>query len=161
MISDTYRLIVFDWDGTLVDSIERITTSLQAASLQALQIKIDDSAARNVIGLGLREAIEKRTLGEGSVAGGEYLRVMNNARQLKDGSVKWVEVCYCKAPLNEERSYWEEYFEILSVQDAHERENCRDANGTEAWACGSCDCTDTLEEELSGIGCSFLDTLAK
>ncbi len=54
-----FSLLVFDWDGTLVDSIERIVTSLQFASQQAVAIDISDSQARNVIGLGLTEAITK------------------------------------------------------------------------------------------------------
>ncbi len=54
-----YPLLVFDWDGTLVDSIERIVTSLQFASLQAADIHIDERQARDVIGLGLSEAITK------------------------------------------------------------------------------------------------------
>lgn len=59
MRSSKYKLLIFDWDGTLVDSIERITTSLQAASHQVCQIAISNNEARDVIGLGLREAIEK------------------------------------------------------------------------------------------------------
>lgn len=54
-----YPLLVFDWDGTLVDSIERIVTSLQFACLQAANIHIDESQAKDVIGLGLSEAITK------------------------------------------------------------------------------------------------------
>ena len=38
----------------------------------------------------LLQAIEDRTLGMGSVAGGEYLRNMAQARQLHDGSVRCV-----------------------------------------------------------------------
>jgi hypothetical protein len=33
--------------------------------------------------------------------------------------VTWVEVCFCREPLAEERPYWEEYFELLSRSDAH------------------------------------------
>ena len=40
MSSSNYKLIIFDWDGTLVDSIERIATSLQAASHQICRINI-------------------------------------------------------------------------------------------------------------------------
>jgi hypothetical protein len=58
----------------------------------------------------LADAIDDGTLGQGSVAGDEYLRNMSEARQLEDGRVKWVEVCYCPTPLQEEREYWEEYF---------------------------------------------------
>jgi phosphoglycolate phosphatase len=54
-----FPLLVFDWDGTLVDSIERIVTSLQHASKQAADIHIDETQARDVIGLGLNEAISK------------------------------------------------------------------------------------------------------
>ena len=89
----------------------------------------------------LARAIENRALGAGSVAGSEYLHNMETARLLRDGSVKWVEVCYCNTPLEEERPYWEEYFDLVKVQDAHARSRCRDLNGEEAWACGNCDCT--------------------
>ncbi len=54
-----YPLLVFDWDGTLVDSIERIVTSLQHASKQAVDADISETQAKDVIGLGLMEAIEK------------------------------------------------------------------------------------------------------
>lgn len=54
-----FPLLVFDWDGTLVDSIERIVTSLQFASRQTVDIQLSESQARDVIGLGLMEAIAK------------------------------------------------------------------------------------------------------
>lgn len=59
----------------------------------------------------LHEAISKGTLGTGSVAFGEYVRNMRQARLLEDGTVCWVEICFCATPLNEERPYWEKYFE--------------------------------------------------
>lgn len=100
-------------------------------------------------------AIENRTLGAGSVAGGEYLRDMAKARELPDGRVKWVETCFCATPLEEERPYWEEYFELLSVKDAHARSKCRHENGTEYWACTDCDCTERLERRLEEQGQPF------
>src|SRR4051794_10853200 len=81
----------------------------------------------------LLAAIEQGTLGVGSVAEGEYLRNMTDARLRDDGSLRWVEVCYCAVPLDEERPYWEEFFELVRVQDAHLRTNCRDENGSEPW----------------------------
>jgi phosphoglycolate phosphatase len=54
-----FPLLVFDWDGTLVDSIERIVTSLQHASKQAAGINVSATQAKDVIGLGLMEAIAK------------------------------------------------------------------------------------------------------
>jgi hypothetical protein len=107
----------------------------------------------------LAEAIERRTLGQWSVAEGEYLRNMSEARVYTDETVRWVEVCYCLTPLQEERPYWEEYFELVKVQDAHDRRKCRDENGSEPWACGECDCTARLEEKLKSTGKSFLEQL--
>ena len=103
----------------------------------------------------LRRAIQTRSLGRGSVAGGEYLRDMSRARELPDGRVKWVETCFCATPLAEERPYWEEYFELLTVKDAHARSRCRDQNGTEPWACCGCDCTERLERWLDTQGKRF------
>lgn len=108
---------------------------------------------------GLLQAIQSEKLGEGSVAEGEYLRNMRDARVADDGTVRWVEVCYCPTPLQEERSYWEEYFDLTKVQDAHDRRKCRDENGSEPWACGNCDCTERLEQKLKERGISFLDSL--
>ena len=107
----------------------------------------------------LLEAIEDETLGQGSVAEGEYLRNMQEARLGDDQTVRWVEVCYCPTPLLEERPYWEEYFELERVQDAHDRRKCRDENGTEPWACGECDCTAPLERKLKSTGTQFLELL--
>jgi len=103
----------------------------------------------------LDAAIDSGTLGAGSVAGDEYLHNMAQARQLPDGLVKWVETCYCPTPLEEERPYWEEYFDLLSVKDAHARSKCRHENGTEYWACSSCDCTARLEARLAAQGEPF------
>jgi hypothetical protein len=103
----------------------------------------------------LERAIEEETLGRGSVAGDEYYRNMDAARQREDGRVQWVEVCYCATPLAEEREYWETYFTLGKVQDAHVRSRCRDLNGTEPWACGNCDCTARLESHLAAKGRPF------
>jgi hypothetical protein len=109
----------------------------------------------------LLEAIDNRTLGDGSIAEGEYLRNMEDARLYPDETARWVEVCYCPLPLQEERPYWEQYFDLTRVQDAHDRRRCRDQNGSEPWACGNCDCTRRLEEKLSATGKSFLESLRR
>jgi hypothetical protein len=103
----------------------------------------------------LARAIEDGTLGLGSIAGDEYFRNMEAAREREDGRVQWVEVCYCPTPLAEERPYWEKYFDLLKVQDAHARSKCRDLNGTESWACSTCDCTARLEAHLETKGVPF------
>ena len=107
----------------------------------------------------LLQTIEAQTLGKGSVAEGEYLRNMQDARLCSDQTARWVEVCYCPTPLEEERPYWEQYFELTRVQDAHDRRRCRDQNGSKPWACGDCDCTARLEQKLKASGKPFLDSL--
>ena len=107
------------------------------------------------------QAIEAGILGKGSVAEGEYLRNMNNARLCADETARWVEVCYCPTPLEEERIYWEQYFELTKLQDAHDRRRCKDQNGSEPWACEACDCTERLERRLATVGKSFLDSLRR
>jgi phosphoglycolate phosphatase len=53
-----FDLIVFDWDGTLMDSTAHIARSIQAACRDlGLPVPADD-AARYVIGLGLRDALQ-------------------------------------------------------------------------------------------------------
>ena len=116
---------------------------------------------KNGRGEALARAIDEGTLGRGSIAGDEYLRNMEDARQLDDGRVQWVEVCYCPTPLQEEREYWEDYFDLVKVQDAHARTRCRDLSGEEPWSCGNCDCSARLEARLASAGRSFLSALRK
>ncbi len=104
----------------------------------------------------LLDAIRDRTLGAGSIAGDEYFRDMQQARELDDGTIRWVEVCFCPTPLQEERPYWEEYFELVRIQDTHDRRHCRDLNGKEFWACSTCDCSARLEEKMRNWGKPFL-----
>ena len=105
------------------------------------------------------QAVENGSLGAGSIAGDEYLHNIQQARLAADGTARWVEVCFCAEPLEEERPYWEEYFELLQIKDAHARRNCRHENGSEPWACCDCDCTRALEAKLAGEGVSFLKQL--
>lgn len=76
----------------------------------------------------LLDAFEDGSLGKGSVAGDEYLHDMEQARVTHDGAAHWVEVCFCRTPLEEERPYWEKYFDFVSIKDAHARGNCRDVS---------------------------------
>jgi len=109
----------------------------------------------------LLEAIEDGSLGRGSIAGDEYIYDLEHARASEDGAAHWIETCFCATPLQEERSYWEQYFDLLKVKDAHNRKNCRDLNGTEPWACSNCDCTKRLEEHLARRGEAFLETVRR
>ena len=52
-----YELLVFDWDGTLMDSAAAIAASLQGAC-RDLELPVpDDERARYIIGLGLDDAL--------------------------------------------------------------------------------------------------------
>ncbi len=59
------ELVVFDWDGTLMDSEARIVASMQAAFTEAGREPPPSAAIREVIGLGLEEAL-LRLLGDSS-----------------------------------------------------------------------------------------------
>lgn len=52
-----YELIIFDWDGTVVDSTGRIVDSMQQAGRELDLPAVPDSAVQDIIGLGLPEAI--------------------------------------------------------------------------------------------------------
>jgi phosphoglycolate phosphatase len=52
-----YDLIVFDWDGTLMDSAAAIVAAIQAASRDLALPVPDESQSRHVIGLGLVDAL--------------------------------------------------------------------------------------------------------
>lgn len=52
-----FDLLVFDWDGTLMDSAGAICHSIQAASRDMGLSVPSDNEARHIIGLGLNEAI--------------------------------------------------------------------------------------------------------
>lgn len=56
-MQNDYKLLIFDWDGTLADSIGRIVTAMQMAAQRAGRPERDDEAVKGIIGLGLPEAI--------------------------------------------------------------------------------------------------------
>ncbi|NTV11166.1 MAG: HAD hydrolase-like protein, partial [Zoogloea sp.] len=52
-----FELIVFDWDGTLMDSAGAIVRAIQASAVDLGLPAPDEARARHVIGLGLVEAL--------------------------------------------------------------------------------------------------------
>lgn len=54
-----YRLVIFDWDGTLMDSEARIVACMQAAARDVGWHELSRESVRDIIGLGLPEAIER------------------------------------------------------------------------------------------------------
>lgn len=55
----TYKVVIFDWDGTLVDSVEHIAGSLHRAAVELGFPEREREAYRDIIGLGMVEALEK------------------------------------------------------------------------------------------------------
>lgn len=52
------KVAIFDWDGTLVDSVEHIADSLHQAATELGFPALEREAYRNIIGLGIEEALE-------------------------------------------------------------------------------------------------------
>ncbi|ANF80943.1 HAD family hydrolase [Acinetobacter sp. NCu2D-2] len=52
------KLVIFDWDGTLFDSVGQIVESLKFAAQQFKQ-PLTDEAAKSIIGLGLPEVAQR------------------------------------------------------------------------------------------------------
>lgn len=53
------KVVIFDWDGTLVDSIEHIASCLHQAATELGFPAREREAYRDIIGLGMVEALEK------------------------------------------------------------------------------------------------------
>ena len=70
------RLIVFDWDGTLMDSERQIVSCLRAAIRDLSLEPMEDETLRNVIGLGLREAIDTLVPGSDDAFQQEFVFIM-------------------------------------------------------------------------------------
>lgn len=56
-VAKPYELLIFDWDGTLMDSHARIVACMQGAAHDMAAAPLAGEAVRNIIGLGLGEAI--------------------------------------------------------------------------------------------------------
>jgi len=56
-VKQNYQLLIFDWDGTLMDSELKIVACIKAAIEDTGAEPRDSAAIRNIIGLGLHEAV--------------------------------------------------------------------------------------------------------
>jgi len=73
-----YKLLVFDWDGTLIDSAGAIAACIQAACRELGLPVPDDARASHVIGLGLQDALAYAIPG---LPVAEYGRVVESYRR--------------------------------------------------------------------------------
>lgn len=73
-----YDLLVFDWDGTLIDSARTIVACIQGACRDLGLPVPDDARASHVIGLGLQDALAYAIPG---LAPAEYGRVVESYRR--------------------------------------------------------------------------------
>ena len=55
---DKLRLLIFDWDGTLVDSIQRIVEAMHRASDLCAVPRCTDQQVRDIIGLAMPQAYD-------------------------------------------------------------------------------------------------------
>lgn len=53
------KVVIFDWDGTLVDSVDHIAHSLHQAATELGHPALEREAYRDIIGLGMVEALER------------------------------------------------------------------------------------------------------
>jgi len=54
-----YQLIIFDWDGTLMDSAQKIANCIKASARDVSLVEPSDQDAKSIIGLGLFEAMQR------------------------------------------------------------------------------------------------------
>ncbi len=76
------------------------------------------------------------------------------ARRQDDGSVLWIETCYCERyfgkPLAEEKEYIARYFVLGRVKKVIAAKKCGDMTGEEPFKCEACDCELPLRRRLTG-----------
>lgn len=103
-----YKLLIFDWDGTLMDSVARIINCLRIASDQVLGSHTrSDYELKDVIGLGLREALlqlhpessEKQIQHMSEAYRYQYMEVNPTRSVLFDGAEQILETL-------EQQGYW-------------------------------------------------------
>jgi hypothetical protein len=90
----------------------------------------------------LLEAIEQRRFSEGFPYG-DLGETLCQGRVDESGTIRWVEVCYCReflgVAMDEEISYFEEYLTDITIADARSPVSCEGYP-----VCSDCDCTNKV-----------------
>ena len=93
----------------------------------------------------LLRALEAGTFGEGFPYG-DLGEMLMTGRVDAAGTIRWVEVCYCReyygVAMHEELPYLEEYLTDIEVADARSPKDCKGYP-----ACNDCDCTNKVRFE--------------
>ena len=84
-MAERFDLIVFDWDGTLMDSAGAIVRAMQAATRDLGLAEIPEERARYVIGLGLGDPASAANNQAMIIEGASVLLMLFSARRLGSG----------------------------------------------------------------------------
>ncbi len=76
------------------------------------------------------------------------------AQRQEDGSLLWIETCYCERYLGEalaeEKAYIGRYFELGRVKKVVAAKKCGDMSGERPFECDGCDCDLPVRRRLRG-----------
>lgn len=53
-----YKLVIFDWDGTVMDSVTKIVNCIRSSAESLNLVSPSDLAIKNIIGMSLEKAID-------------------------------------------------------------------------------------------------------
>lgn len=53
-----YKLVIFDWDGTVMDSVTKIVNCIRSSAESLNLVAPSDEAIKNIIGMSLEKAID-------------------------------------------------------------------------------------------------------
>ena len=103
----------------------------------------------------VREVIDRGVVpGAPSYVADHLADCFAEAQRQEDGSVLWIETCYCERyfgeALAEEKRYIERYFELGKVKKVVAAKKCGDMNGTQPYECDGCDCDLPVRRRLTG-----------
>jgi len=59
LLKQKYSFIIFDWDGTLMDSTARIVSAMQATAREAKLVEPSEKLVKSIIGLSMQAVMDK------------------------------------------------------------------------------------------------------
>lgn len=80
----SYKLVIFDWDGTLMDSVARIISCMQKAATDHGLDSPSDDAVKGIIGLSLSVAMQKLHPGKTSEIYQSLVNTYSNYYKFQD-----------------------------------------------------------------------------